>query len=80
MYNAIQLFYIMCHIKVHEIINVIYFLFVLGGHYLLFLEVDADGKGKMFLVISPSNILIFSDQMILIPRKIASYNEKLTPH
>lgn len=43
-----------------------------GGHYLLLLEVDADGKGKMFLVISPSNILIFSDQMILIPRKIAS--------
>lgn len=38
----------------------------------MLLEVDADGKGKMFLVISPSNILIFSDQMILIPRKIAS--------
>lgn len=46
----------------------------------MFLKVDADGKGKMFLVISPSNILIFGDQMVLIPRKIASYYEKLTPH
>ena len=46
----------------------------------MFLEVHADGKGKMFLVISPSNILIFSDQMVLIPRKIASYYEKLTPY
>ena len=30
----------------------IYFFFVLGGHYLLFLEVDADEKEKMFTVIS----------------------------
>ena len=35
-----------------EIINMIYFFFVLGGHYPLFLEVDAYEKEKMFTVIS----------------------------
>ena len=34
------------------IANMIYFLFVLGGFYPLFLEVDADEKEKMFMVIS----------------------------
>ena len=35
-----------------EITNMIYFFFVLGGHYPLFLEVDADEKDKKFTVIS----------------------------
>ena len=35
-----------------EITNMIYFFFVLGGHYPLFLEVDADEKEKMFTIIS----------------------------
>ena len=35
-----------------EITNLIYFFFVLGGHYPLFLEVDADEKEKMFTIIS----------------------------
>ena len=37
--------------KPYEITNMIYFFFVLGGHHPLFLEVDADGKEKMFTVI-----------------------------
>ena len=32
--------------KPHEITNMIYFFFVLGGHHPLFLEVDADEKEK----------------------------------
>ena len=39
-------------LKPCEITNLIYFFFVLGGHYPLFLEVDADEKEKMFTVIS----------------------------
>ena len=39
-------------LKPCEITNMIYFFFVLGGHYPLFLEVDADEKEKMFTVIS----------------------------
>ena len=35
-----------------EITNMIYFFFVLGGHYPLFLEVDADEKEKTLTVIS----------------------------
>ena len=38
-------------LKPCEIKNMIYFFFVLGGHYTLSLEVDADEK-KMFTVIS----------------------------
>ena len=37
-------------LKPCEITNLIYFFFVLGGHYPLFLEVDADEKEKMFTV------------------------------
>ena len=37
-------------LKPCEITNMIYFFFVLGGHYPLFLEVDADEKEKMFTV------------------------------
>ena len=39
-------------LKPCEITNLIYFFFVLGGHYPLFLEVDADEKEKMFTIIS----------------------------
>ena len=39
-------------LKPREITNMIYFFFVLGGHYPLFLEVDDDEKEKMFTVIS----------------------------
>ena len=39
-------------LKPSEITNMIYFFFVLGDHYPLFLEVDADEKEKMFTVIS----------------------------
>ena len=39
-------------LKPCEITNMIYFFFVLGGHYPLFLEVGADEKEKMFTVIS----------------------------
>ena len=39
-------------LKPCEITNMIYFFFVLGGHYPSFLEVDADEKEKMFTVIS----------------------------
>ena len=39
-------------LKPREITNMIYFFFVLGGHYPLFLEVDADEKEKMITVIS----------------------------
>ena len=39
-------------LKPCEITNMIYFFFVLGGHYPLFLEVDADEKEKMFTIIS----------------------------
>ena len=36
-------------LKPRKITNTIYFFFVLGGHYPLFLEVDVDEKEKMFL-------------------------------
>ena len=39
-------------LKPCEITNLIYFFFVLGSHYPLFLEVDADEKEKMFTIIS----------------------------
>ena len=39
-------------LKPCEITNVIYFFFVLDGHYPLFWEVDADKKEKTFTVIS----------------------------
>ena len=39
-------------LKPCEITNLIYFFFVLGGHYPSFLEVDADEKEKLFTVIS----------------------------
>ena len=39
-------------LKPCEITNIIYFFFVLGSHYPLFLEVDADEKEKMYTVIS----------------------------
>ena len=39
-------------LKPCEITNIIYFFFVLGGHYPLFLEVNADVKERMFTVIS----------------------------
>ncbi len=39
-------------LKPCEITNLIYFFFVLGGHYPLLLEVDADEKEKMFMIIS----------------------------
>ena len=39
-------------LKPCEITNLIYFFFVLGGHYPLFWEVDADKKEKTFTVIS----------------------------
>ena len=39
-------------LKPCEITNMIYFFFVLGGHYPLFLEVDADEKEKTLTVIS----------------------------
>ena len=35
-----------------EITNLIYFFFLLGGHYPLFLEVDTDEKEKMFTITS----------------------------
>ena len=39
-------------LKPCEITNMIYFFFVLSGHYPLILEVNADVKEKMFTVIS----------------------------
>ena len=60
-------------LKPCEITNMIYFFFVLGGHYPLFLEVDADEKKLL------SNILLFRYQIILILKIIASYYEKFTP-
>ena len=39
-------------LKPCEITNIIYFFFVLGGHYPLFLEIVVDEKGKMITVIS----------------------------
>ena len=39
-------------LKPCEITNLIYFFFVLGGHYPLLLEVDADEKEKIFMIIS----------------------------
>ena len=36
-------------LKPRKITNTIFFFFVLGGHYPLFLEVDVDEKEKMFL-------------------------------
>ena len=39
-------------LKPCEITNMMYFFFVLGGHYPLLLKVDADYKEKMFTVIS----------------------------
>ena len=39
-------------LKPCEITNMIYFFVVLGGHYLLFLEVDADEKERMLTIIS----------------------------
>ena len=61
-------------LKPCEITNMIYFFFVLGGHYPLFLEVDDDEKEKRFTVISslkhftiqvPSNLDI-EDHCILL--------------
>ena len=52
---------------------------VLGGHYPLFLEVDADEKEKCLRLFPPSNILLFRYQIILILKIIASYYEKFTP-
>ena len=57
-----------------EITNMIYFVFVLGGHYPLFLEVDVDEKEKMLTVISSrehfnillSNNLDIEDHYILL--------------
>ena len=39
-------------LKPCQITNLIYFFFVLGGHYPLLLEVDTDEKEKMFMIIS----------------------------
>ena len=39
-------------LKPCEITNMIYFFVVLRGHYLLFLEVDADEKERMLTIIS----------------------------
>ena len=66
-------------LKPCEITNMIYFFFVVGDHYPLFLEVDADEKEKMFTIISSLNILLFSYQIILILKIIASYYEEFTP-
>ena len=57
----------------------IYFLFVLVGHYPLFLEVDADEIEKILMglwLFLLSNILIFSYQIILILKITASYYKK----
>ena len=46
-------------LKPCEITNMIYFFFVLGGHYPSFLEVDADEKEKLFTVFTiqvPNNL------------------------
>ena len=40
------------NMKPSEITSIIYFFFVLGGHYPLILEFDVDEKEKMFTVIS----------------------------
>ena len=45
-------------LKPCEITSIIYFFFVLGGHYPLFLEVDADEKERMFMVISLEHFTI----------------------
>ena len=47
-------------LKPFEITNMIYFFFVLGGHYSLFLEVDADKKEKCLRLFLFSNILLFN--------------------
>ena len=39
-------------LKPCQIKNMSYFFFVLGGHYPLFLEVDADEKERILAVIS----------------------------
>ena len=65
-------------LKPCEIANMIYF-FVLGGHHLLFLEVDADEKEKCLRLFPLSNILLFSYQIILILKIIASYYKKICP-
>ena len=57
----------------------IYFFFVLGGHYPLFFEVDADEKEKCLRLFLLSNILLFRYQMILVLKIIASCYEKFTP-
>ena len=51
----------------------IYFFVVLGGHYLLFLEVDADEKERMLTIISSLEHLLFRYQKVLILKIIASY-------
>ena len=57
----------------------IYFFFVLSGHYPLILEVNADVKEKCLRLFLLSNILIFSYQIILILKIIASYYKKFAP-
>ena len=47
-------------LKPFEITNMFYFFFVLGGHYSLFLEVDADKKEKCLRLFLLSNILLFN--------------------
>ena len=46
-------------LKPCEITNMIYFCFVLGSHYPLFLEVDADEKERVFTVISSLEHITF---------------------
>ena len=60
-------------LKPCEITNMIYFFVVLGGHYLLFLEVDADEKERMLVIISSLEHLLSRYQKVLILKIIASY-------
>ena len=60
-------------LKPCEIINMVYFFVVLGGHYLLFLEVDADEKERMITIISSLEHLLSRYQKVLILKIIASY-------
>ena len=65
-------------LKPCEITVMIYF-FVLGSHYPLFLEVDADEKEKILRLFLLLNILLFRYQIILILKIIASFYEKFAP-
>ena len=67
-------------LKPCEITNMInFFFFVLGGHYTLFLEVDAEVKGKCLWLFLLSNMLLYRYQLIMILKIIASYYRKKFP-